>query len=106
MPDFDVDFCQDRRHEVIRYVEQKYGKENVCQIITFGKLQARAVIKDVARVLGLSFSESDQITKLLPEELDITVEKALAREERLRDKAESDPKVAKVIEYSLSLEGL
>ena len=65
MPDFDVDFCQDRRGEVIDYVSRKYGKDNVCQIITFGKLQARAVLKDVGRVMGLSFAESDSITKLL-----------------------------------------
>ncbi|HUP58093.1 MAG TPA: DNA polymerase III subunit alpha, partial [Bdellovibrionota bacterium] len=106
MPDFDVDFCQDRRHEVIHYVEQKYGKENVCQIITFGKLQARAVIKDVARVLGLSFADSDAITKLLPEELDITIDRALAIEPRLKERMEADSRVAKVIEYARSLEGL
>ena len=77
MPDFDVDFCQDRRGEVIDYVSRKYGAENVCQIITFGKLQARAVIKDVGRVLGLSFAESDSITKLLPDdEIDITIARA------------------------------
>ncbi|MCM2279563.1 MAG: DNA polymerase III subunit alpha [Oligoflexia bacterium] len=106
MPDFDVDFCQDRRGEVIEYVARKYGKDNVCQIITFGKLQARAVIKDVSRVLGLSFADSDAITKLLPDEIDITISDALAREPRLKERMAQDPRVAKIIEYALSLEGL
>ncbi len=106
MPDFDVDFCQDRRGEVIDYVSKKYGAENVCQIITFGKLQARAVIRDVGRVLGLSFAETDQITKLLPDELDITIGRALEAEPLLRDRMESDAKVAQVIRTALSLEGL
>ncbi len=106
MPDFDVDFCQDRRGEVIDYVSRKYGSENVCQIITFGKLQARAVIKDVGRVLGMSFAETDQLTKLLPDELDITIEKALDVEPRLRERIETDPKVAQVMKYAKSLEGL
>jgi DNA polymerase-3 subunit alpha len=106
MPDFDVDFCQDRRGEVIDYVGRKYGTENVCQIITFGKLQARAVIKDVGRVLGLSFGDTDAINKLLPDELDITIQSALDREPRLKEKMETDPRVAKVIEYALKLEGL
>jgi DNA polymerase-3 subunit alpha len=106
MPDFDVDFCQDRRGEVIDYVGRKYGKENVCQIITFGKLQARAVIKDVGRVLGLSFADTDVISKLLPDVLDITLDKALDQEPRIRERMEADPKIAKVVEYALSLEGL
>ncbi|MGK5088744.1 DNA polymerase III subunit alpha [Bdellovibrionota bacterium FG-2] len=106
MPDFDVDFCQDRRGEVIKYVGQKYGQDNVCQIITFGKLQPRAVIKDVGRVLGLSFAESDAITKLLPDDLDITIERAIESEERLRNLIESDPKIATIIRYARSLEGL
>lgn len=106
MPDFDVDFCQDRRSEVIEYVEKKYGNENVCQIITFGKLQARAVIKDVGRVLGLSFAESDQITKLLPDELDITLDRALEMEPRLREKIESEPRLSQVMHYARKLEGL
>ncbi len=106
MPDFDIDFCQDRRSEVIDYVSKRYGSQNVCQIITFGKLQARAVIKDVGRVLGFSFSETDQLTKLMPEELNITVEDALKKEPRLREKMEQDEKVKKVLEYALKLEGL
>ncbi len=106
MPDFDVDFCQDRRGEVIEYVERKYGKANVCQIITFGKLQARAAVKDVARVLGLSFADSDAITKLIPEELGITLPEAIEKEPRLREKMEQEPKTQKVMEYALKLEGL
>ena len=106
MPDFDVDFCQDRRGEVIDYVSKKYGKENVCQIITFGKLQARAVLKDVGRVMGFSFAESDVITKLLPDELNITLEKAIEAEPRLREKMETEPRVHKVMDLARALEGL
>lgn len=106
MPDFDVDFCQDRRGEVIDYVTQKYGAENVCQIITFGKLQARAAVKDVGRVLGLSFAETDQLTKLFPDELNVTISGALEKEPQLRDKIDADPRLAKVVEYALLLEGL
>jgi DNA polymerase-3 subunit alpha len=106
MPDFDVDFCQDRRGEVIDYVSRKYGKDNVCQIITFGKLQARAVLKDVGRVMGLSFADSDSITKLLPDELNITLDHAIEMEPRLRERMENEPKVGKVMEYARALEGL
>lgn len=106
MPDFDIDFCQDRRSEVIEYVERKYGKENVCQIITYGKLQARAVLRDVGRVLGLAFSETDEISKLLPDELGITLSQAIEKEPRLREKMEREPKVNTVLKYSLLLEGL
>lgn len=106
MPDFDVDFCQDRRAEVIQYVSRRYGAENVCQIITFGKLQARAVIKDVGRVLGLPYAEMDQITKLLPDELDITISRALDVEPRIREKMATDPRISQVMQYALSLEGL
>ncbi len=106
LPDFDIDFCQDRRGEVIEYVERKYGKDNVCQIITYGKLQARAVIKDVGRVLGLSFAETDVINKAIPEDLGITIDQALAKEPRLREMMEQDPKVHTVLKYARKLEGL
>ncbi|MBC7692374.1 MAG: DNA polymerase III subunit alpha, partial [Methylotenera sp.] len=106
MPDFDVDFCQDRRGEVIDYVIQKYGKDNVTQIITFGKLQARAVLKDVGRVMGLSFAESDILTKLLPDELNITLDSAIEKEPRLRERMDQDFKANKVMDYARSLEGL
>jgi DNA polymerase-3 subunit alpha len=106
MPDFDIDFCQDRRGRVIEYVEKKYGKENVSQIITFGKLQAKAVVKDVGRVLGLQFSETDQITKLFPDELNIRLKDAFEQSADLRAKIESEPKLQKAWEYALKLEGL
>ena len=82
------------------------ASKNVCQIITFGKLQARAVIKDVGRVLGLSFAEMDVITKLLPDELDITLDRALEMEPKLHEKMESDPRIAQVMSYARALEGL
>ena len=106
MPDFDIDFCQEKRGLVIRYVEGKYGKENVSQIITFGKLQAKAVVKDVGRVLGLSFEETNKITKLFPDELNIKLKDAFDNSADLRAVIESDPKLEKVWEYSLQLEGL
>jgi DNA polymerase-3 subunit alpha len=106
MPDFDIDFCQDRRGEVIDYVTRRYGKENVSQIITFGKLQARAVLKDVGRVLGLPFADTDQITKLLPDELNIKLSDAMEKSTDLRAKIESEPRLAKIMEYALKLEGL
>jgi DNA polymerase III subunit alpha len=106
MPDFDIDFCQERRAEVIRYVSSRYGKGNVCQIITFGKLQARAVVKDVARVLGLSFAEADQITKLFPDELDMTLKRAFEQEPRLKERIDADPRLKVLTDYSLKLEGL
>jgi DNA polymerase-3 subunit alpha len=106
MPDFDVDFCQDRRGEVIDYVARKYGRDNVCQIITFGKLQAKAALKDVARVLGLSFADSDVLTKLVGDEIGIELKDAYEREPRLREKIEQDPRLGKVWDYALALEGL
>ena len=106
MPDFDVDFCQDRRGEVIDYVVRKYGADKVCQIITFGKLQAKAAIKDVGRVFGLSFAETDRITKLFPDELNISIAKAVEKSPDLRTLIESDRSVEKVVDYALKLEGL
>ena len=106
MPDFDVDFCQDRRPEVIDYVTQKYGEENVGQIITFGKLQAKAVIRDVSRVHGLPYAETDALAKLIPDELGITLEKALEMEPKLVELTEKDPKIRRIIHISRRLEGL
>jgi DNA polymerase III subunit alpha len=85
MPDFDVDFCQDRREEVIHYVTDKYGKENVGQIITFGQLKAKSVIRDVCRVIGLPYSEGDRVAKLVPEILNITLKEAIDKEPRLKE---------------------
>ncbi len=106
MPDFDIDFCQDRRGEVIGYVSEKYGKNNVGQIITFGQLRAKSVIRDVCRVRGLPFSEADRIAKLIPEELGITLKDAIEKEPRLRDLMDADDKVREIVEVSLRLEGL
>jgi DNA polymerase-3 subunit alpha len=88
MPDFDIDFCQDRRDEVITYVSGKYGQDNVGQIITFGSLKAKSVLRDVARVFGLPFSEGDRIAKLVPEVLNITLKDAIEMEPRLREMIE------------------
>jgi DNA polymerase-3 subunit alpha len=106
MPDFDVDFCQDRRGEVIQYVTDKYGQENVGQIITFGKLQAKAVIRDVSRVYGLPYAETDALAKLIPDELGITLNKALEMEPKLTELQEKDPKIRRIIQISQRLEGL
>ncbi len=85
MPDFDVDFCQTNRFKVIDYVTQKYGRENVGQIITFGSLKAKSVLRDVCRVMGLPFSEADKIAKLVPEVLNITLKEAIEKEPRLKE---------------------
>jgi DNA polymerase-3 subunit alpha len=106
MPDFDVDFCQQRRGEVIDYVTEKYGKERVGQIVTFGKLQAKAAIRDVSRVFSLPYSEADMLSKLVPEELGITLEKALEVEPKFKELMDSDPKIKKIIEISKKVEGL
>jgi len=106
MPDFDIDFCMNRRGEVIDYVTQKYGAQNVGMIATFGGLKARGVIKDVGRVLGLSFAERDKLSKMIPEVLGITLSQALKQEPRLRRAGESDPRVHELLDISLSLEGL
>jgi DNA polymerase-3 subunit alpha len=106
MPDFDVDFCMDRRGEVIEYVRQKYGKDQVSQIITFGRLQTKAVIKDVGRVLGMSFGEVDQLTKLVPNRLGITLTEALAEEPKFAELRETNPTVDTLFTHALKLEGL
>lgn len=106
MPDFDVDFCQDRRGEVIDYVTQKYGEERVGQIITFGKLQAKAVLRDVSRVYGLPYAEADALAKLVPDELGITLKEAIDKEPKMQELIEVDTKIRKIIDISLRLEGL
>ena len=106
MPDIDVDFCMERRDEVLEYVTGKYGKEKVAQIITFGSMKARAVIRDVGRVMGLPFGEVDQIAKLVPNELKMTLDKALEMEPRLKERMEADPQVKKLVEIARVLEGL
>ena len=108
MPDIDIDFCKNGRDEVIRYVSEKYGgQQHVAQIITFGKMQARAVVRDVGRVLDMSYPEVDRIAKLIPTmPLNITLEDAVKAEPRLRDLVEADQQVARLIEIAKSLEGL
>ncbi|MDR2486166.1 MAG: DNA polymerase III subunit alpha [Treponema sp.] len=104
MPDFDVDFCNERREEVIDYVTQKYGQERVGQIVTFGTLKAKAVLKDVARALGFSIEESNMITKLVPEDPKMTLEKAFEQEPKLRE-LERDGKYKELFEVARKLEG-
>lgn len=106
LPDFDVDFCQDRRGEVINYVTNKYGTERVGQIITFGKLQAKAVIRDVSRVHGLPYSEIDMLAKLIPDELGISLEEAIEKEPKLQELEKNDPKTRQILKISKRLEGL
>lgn len=106
MPDIDMDFCQSRRGEVIDYVVRKYGRENVAQIITFGKLLAKGVIRDVARVLEVPYSEADAMAKLIPDELGIDLKNSFEKEPKIRELVESNPKAARVWEFALALEGL
>jgi DNA polymerase III subunit alpha len=106
MPDIDMDFCMDRREEVIRYVTEKFGSDHVCQIITFGTLEAKAVIRDVGRVLEFPYAEADRLAKLIPNTLGIKLDQALAAEPRLKEAARSEPKVQELITLAKSLEGL
>ncbi len=108
MPDFDIDFCQDRREEVIRYVQQKYGADHVAQIITFGKLQARAVLRDVGRVLQMPYGQVDRICKLVPNNPanPVTLEDAIKIEPMLKAAIREDESVEKLVDISLKLEGL
>ncbi len=108
MPDFDIDFCQTRRDEVIDYVQQKYGKDYVAQIITFGKLQARAVLKDVGRVLQMPYNQVDRICKLIPFNAieAVTLDKAIEMDKDLQQAIKEDPQVTKLVDIALKLEGL
>ncbi len=108
MPDFDIDFCQERRDETIRYVQQRYGAERVAQIITFGKLQARAALRDVGRVLGMPYGYVDKICKLVPNNPanPVTLAQALASEPLLRQMRDEDPTVAQLMDIAQKLEGL
>jgi len=104
-PDIDVDICMDRRQEVIDYTIRKYGKDRVAQIITFGTMKAKMAVKDVGRVLSVPLSKVNLIAKLIPDDLQITLQKALDVEPDLRDMADKDPEVAKVLEMAKALEG-
>ena len=106
MPDFDVDFCQDRRDEVIKYVTDKYGNANVAQITTFGKMKAKAAIRDVGRVLEIGYSRVDRIAKLIPNELDIKLQTAIEKEPQLKIEAQQDDRIESLIRLALKIEGI
>ena len=106
MPDIDVDFCQSRRGEIIDYVTQKYGKFNVAGVITFGKLLAKGVIRDVARVCDMPYAEADAMAKLIPDELNITLKDAYEKEPKIAELISQNPKAAKIWKFALDLEGL
>lgn len=106
MPDIDIDFCIDGRETVINYVKDKYGHENVCQIITFGTMMAKGVIKDAARALGIPFEDSNTITKLVPDQLKITLKDAIEQEPKLQDLINGNPKIQKLFDLAFKLEGL
>lgn len=106
MPDIDMDFCQSRRGEIIDYVVQQYGRANVAQIITFGKLLAKGVIRDVARVLDMPYARADAMAKLIPDELGINLTSSYEKEPKIKELCDADPQAARVWEYALALEGL
>ena len=106
MPDIDVDFCFERRQEVIDYVVEKYGKDRVVQIVTFGTMAARGVIRDVGRVLDLPYAQVDTVAKMIPSELNITIESALKKNPELKKTYDSDPVIHELIDMSKRLEGL
>ena len=108
MPDFDIDFCQDKRDRVIRYVRDEYGADRVAAIITFGKLQARAVLRDVGRVLGMPYGQVDRICKLVPNNPanPVTLAKALETEQLLKEQYDADEEIKRLIDLALQLEGL
>ena len=106
MPDIDVDFCERRRGEVMAYVAEKYGEHSVAQITTFGKMKAKAVVRDVARALGMTYAEGDRIAKLIPEELKMTVRKAMEQEPELAALYNTDQNIRRLLDTSMRLEGL
>ncbi|WP_424939171.1 DNA polymerase III subunit alpha [Aliiroseovarius sp. S253] len=108
MPDFDIDFCMDRREEVIRYVQEKYGRDKVGQIITFGALLSKAAVRDVGRVLQMPYGQVDRLSKMIPVEgvKPVSIEKALADEPRLREEARAEEVVDRLLKYGQQLEGL
>lgn len=106
MPDIDIDFCPEGRDEIIKYVSRKYGSDKVAQIITFGKMQARAVIRDVGRALNMPYGEVDAIAKLVPNRLNILLDEAIKSEPRLQEEERNNPKVKRLLTLSRSLEGL
>ncbi len=108
MPDFDIDFCMDRREEVIDYVQDKYGRDRVAQIITFGALLSKAAVRDLGRVLQMPYGQVDRLSKMIPVEgvKPLSIEKALAQEERLREEARNEEVVDRLLKYGMQVEGL
>lgn len=106
MPDFDVDFCYERRQEVIDYVIEKYGADHVAQIVTFGTMAARGAIRDVGRVLGIPYQTVDEVAKMVPMELKMTLEKALAASKELKARCDNDPQIRELIETAQKIEGM
>ena len=106
MPDFDVDFCYERRQEVIDYVARKYGKDHVSQIITFGTMAAKMVIRDVARVLDVPYSEADNLAKMIPNEIHITIKKAIEQNKELKTLYETDANTKNILDIAMHLEGM
>lgn len=106
MPDFDVDFCYERRQEVIDYVGRKYGQDHVSQIITFGTMSARMVIRDVARVLDVPYANADKLAKMIPNEIHITIKKALEQNKELADEYENNPETKRLLDIAMALEGM
>jgi DNA polymerase-3 subunit alpha len=105
-PDIDVDFCEARRSEVLEYVRQKYGERRVAQIITFGKLKAKSVVRDVGRVMGLSYRDADRIAKMIPNELNITLDSAVEKNPELKRAVTTEPQTKQLFDYAKVLEGL
>ena len=106
MPDFDVDFSDERRQEVIDYVAEKYGHDHVSQIITFGTMAAKMVIRDVARVLDYPYAEADALAKMIPNEIHITIKKAIDQNKELHDRYEIDEQTRKILDIAMALEGM
>lgn len=106
MPDFDIDFCYNRRDEVVRYVEEKYGKDRVTKIISFGTLAARAAVRDVGKALGMSYEEVDKVAKLVPRELNITLRKAMEQVPALSEEYRKNAKTRRLLDTSMAVEGM
>ena len=106
MPDFDIDFCTERRQEVIDYVIRKYGSDHVAQIASFGTMAAKGSVRDAGRAMGLPYALCDRIAKLIPGDLNMTIQKALSVSAELKELYESDPTVHKLIDTASSLEGM
>ncbi|NPA54863.1 MAG: DNA polymerase III subunit alpha, partial [Epsilonproteobacteria bacterium] len=106
MPDIDMDFCQDKRGDIIEYVRDKYGKVNVAQVITFGSLLAKGVLRDVARIFGIDYSIADQFVKLIPDKLGIKLNEAYEQEEKIKELVDNEPVYKRLYDFGLKLEGL